>query len=147
MKTPQEATQTNKPAWEVDDECLFAFRRARVSEVSPDGRVTGVACGIGTTYSSDFTDQIFPIDSQGLLISDTFKSFYERLRRDAAPANLNYPDIRWWFEQLWGTCMRNRSDAVVVERDYSTLDNFVREALYLASEQRKITVDGVRLFR
>ena len=145
--TLPEKTQTSSPAWEVDDSCLFAFREASVAELDPSGLVTAIACGVGTLYASDLTNRIFPIDAQGEAISATYKLSYERLHREARPANLNYPDINRWFEQSWEACMRDRHDASSVEQAYNTLEAFVQEALSLASDQQKITVQGVRLFR
>lgn len=146
MMLPEE-TQTSRPTWEVDDSCLFAFRQASVTELNSSGRVTAIACGVGTLYASDLTDRIFPIDAQGQAISDAYKLSYERLRREARPANLNYPDINRWFEQSWEVCMRNRHDAASVEQAHNTLGAFVQEALSLVSDQQKIAVQGVRLFR
>lgn len=136
-----DAMQSN---WKVGDWCFYAFELGQVQRVFGDG---GYEVGNGHAGTSGkLGDRMFPLDYTILQISTSYEWDYRALQWEADSINLNWPDIRRWFESEWADACRNKDDEEYVKTALQRKSKFVRDIRDGIRDLRTREVGGIRAF-
>ena len=138
--------------FKVNDWVWFEFELNQIKTMI-GSKITELSTGVIRGYSTDFSDNVFPLTTVNKLISETYKRQYERLKDECRFANLNWPDIHRWFVQHWATTCREKpvpgtagtyQDAYFIHR-YEELYAFVDQVILACEPLKLARVKGIRL--
>lgn len=143
-----------KREWKKGDWCYCYYDLYQIKGIDIDNYIS-----ISTGYieTSGDIDNMFPVTMLNKLISETYRSNYDRISKSKING-LNFPDINGHIEALWFDCMEEaqgldrwndkdmKKAEIILEKHYKILHDFVNNVLSIISKCRNSSVNGVRLF-
>jgi hypothetical protein len=139
-------TQAVHPPWKKGDWCFYEFTLSVIEDMSPDGRVQGVADGYFRRGGSNLSEECLPLTKLNKVLSEEFTKLSDRLHAIKG-ANLNYPDLHTYLVRKWRDCC----DLVHTDEQRDMLRtevrHFVAHVEQTANGLRSEVLDGVQLFR
>ena len=75
---------------------FFEFKLACIEQIEED-RVTKVTTGYMSCSSFNISQNCFPLDVHGKIVSEEFDHQYDKLYTKWKHSHLNWPDLHCWF--------------------------------------------------
>ena len=125
---------------------FFEFKLACIEQIEED-RVTKVTTGYMSCSSFNISQNCFPLDVHGKIVSEEFDHQYDELYNKWKHSHLNWPDLHRWFVSSWRELMQKRKSKSEIEKGFVGLQKFVSSIDQTLVSLSTQTVDGVKLFR
>ena len=125
---------------------FFEFKLACIEQIEED-RVTKVTTGYMSCSSFNISQNCFPLDVHGKIVSEEFDHQYDKLYTKWKHSHLNWPDLHCWFVKSWRELMQKRKSKSEIEKGFVGLQKFVSSIDQTLVSLSAQTVDGVKLFR
>ena len=125
---------------------FFEFKLACIEQIEED-RVTKVTTGYMSCSSFNISQNCFPLDVHGKIVSEEFDHQYDKLYTKWKHSHLNWPDLHCWFVKSWRELMQKRESKSEIEKGFVELQKFVSNINQTLVSLSAQTVDGVKLFR
>ena len=130
----------------VGDWIIFEYGIVQIKEVE-NGRVTDVSDGSFSTSGRDLSDRCYPLTLSNKNAADYVESYSARVHREGGPG-LNYPDLHGKAVQLaHGIMSLPESDIEGRKKAYEAVSNFYRTLFDTLRDSKRLSVEGVSLFR
>ena len=125
---------------------FFEFKLACIEQIEED-RVTKVTTGYMSCSSFNISQNCFPLDVHGKIVSEEFDHQYDKLYTKWKHSHLNWPDLHCWFVKSWRELMQKRKSKSEIEKGFVGLQKFVSSIDQTLVSLSTQPVDGVKLFR
>ena len=136
----------NTQKFTVGQWVFFEFKLACIEQLAED-RVTRVTTGYMSCGALDMSQECFPLDVLGKIVSEEFDHQYNKLYNKWKHSHLNWPDLHRWFVSSWRELMQKRESKSEIEKGFVELQKFVSNINQTLVSLSAQTVDGVKLFR
>jgi hypothetical protein len=136
----------SKPKFNPGDWCFCEFELRQIKEMSDD-RITCVTDGYFSHGGNDLADRCFPIEMKIKQSSDEVETWYKDIRQVAGKLNINYPDIRQKFIELWVHLCENTEDEILYTKYWKELQEFGSDLSRKLGEMKYEEVHGIKIIK